>query len=96
MKRKEKYRNIGSTRRVEKEEVEEGGETGRNGMCPKRRMHGETRKRYIRGLAAGDGRPGGHLSSTHIRVIFTCANVIHSREKNRRDEEMRNMRGEKG
>lgn len=27
------------------------------GMCPKRRMHAETRKRYIRGLAAGDGRP---------------------------------------
>lgn len=26
-------------------------------MCPKRRMHTETRKRYIRGLAAGDGRP---------------------------------------
>lgn len=31
---------------------------GREGMCPKRRMHAETRKRYIRGLAAGDGRPG--------------------------------------
>lgn len=31
--------------------------SGGEGMCPKRRMHAETRKRYIRGLAAGDGRP---------------------------------------
>ncbi|KAL2750505.1 hypothetical protein V1477_001295 [Vespula maculifrons] len=38
---------------------EDGKEEGKRGggMCPKRRMHGETRKRYIRGLAAGDGRP---------------------------------------
>lgn len=52
-------------KRVDRKEVEEvevevvvveGG--GREGMCPKRRMHAETRKRYIRGLAAGDGRPG--------------------------------------
>lgn len=38
--------------RSKRESKEEG-----EGMCPKRRMHAETRKRYIRGLAAGDGRP---------------------------------------
>jgi len=49
-------------------------------MCPKRRMHAETRKRYIRGLAAGDGRPGA-IFLPLIRAIFTCANVIHSIER---------------
>lgn len=54
----------------------------RGGMCPKRRMHAETRKRYIRGLAAGDGRPGGHLSSTytcdiHMRKRDTLYREIH-------------------
>lgn len=45
--------------------VEDGG--GGRGMCPKRRMHAETRKRYIRGLAAGDGRPGPSFFHLYVR-----------------------------
>lgn len=40
---------------------------GGRGMCPKRRMHAETRKRYIRGLAAGDGRPGPSFFHLYVR-----------------------------
>lgn len=42
-------------------------EDGGRGMCPKRRMHAETRKRYIRGLAAGDGRPGPSFFHLYVR-----------------------------
>lgn len=45
---------------------DDGGGGGR-GMCPKRRMHAETRKRYIRGLAAGDGRPGPSFFHLYVR-----------------------------
>lgn len=44
---------------------DDGG--GGRGMCPKRRMHAETRKRYIRGLAAGDGRPGPSFFHLYVR-----------------------------
>ena len=47
----------GFAERKEKKKKKSGGRR-REGMCPKRRMHAETRKRYIRGLAAGDGRAG--------------------------------------
>lgn len=46
---------------------EEDGSGGGRGMCPKRRMHAETRKRYIRGLAAGDGRPGPSFFHLYVR-----------------------------
>jgi len=52
------------------EAKEEDGSGGR-GMCPKRRMHAETRKRYIRGLAAGDGRP--EPSFFHLYVRYSHA-----------------------
>lgn len=52
--------------RDERQKKEEDGGGGR-GMCPKRRMHAETRKRYIRGLAAGDGRPGPSFFHLYVR-----------------------------
>lgn len=52
--------------REAKERRRKNGGGGR-GMCPKRRMHAETRKRYIRGLAAGDGRPGPSFFHLYVR-----------------------------
>lgn len=55
-------------------------------MCPKRRMHAETRKRYIRGLAAGDRR--AELEPSFF-YLDTQAATLRARARRVRDDHMR-------
>lgn len=68
-----------------REEVKRRRRRKENGMCPKRRMHAETRKRYIRGLATGDERP----RYIHMRKRDTLAirrdDISGMREKKKRE-----------
>lgn len=66
------------------------------GMCPKRRMHAETRKRYIRGLAAGDGRaePSFFYLDTHTGGSSSSSSATLARDDHmrKRDTAYREIR----